>query len=326
MHDLIHRYVEETVRHLDMKDRYEVARELETNISDMVGDDADQESVERTLLEMGPPHKLSAQYRSRPRYLIGPDTFESYSLVLKLVAVIVSIVVLTLTILSFFLSSSDLTIFEMIAKSLGSVFSALSGLFLWVTLIFAILDYYQVKTEFQEWNLEALRNLEAQPTRIIKKSESIGDLIGLSIFFLLLALIYSKNELFAVYQKGREPIPLFITELIRPYIIAWMGITMLSFTVAIIKLIKGVWTKPLLVVSAACDMIGVFYFMFVATQWHLYNNQFINLFNLGLSRWQVIIKAASAALLILTMISIGDDVYTVFRRTRPNESELGPVR
>ena len=320
MHDLIHRYVEETVRHLGMKERDEVARELETNILDMVGDDADQNTVEQTLLEMGPPQKLSAQYRSRPRYLIGPDTFDSYFMVLKLVAVIVCSVTLTLTILSFFLTPSNLSIAEMIAKSIAAVFSALSGLFAWVTLTFAIMDYFQVKTDFQEWNLQALRNLESAPTRTIKRGESIGDLIGLSIFLLFLGIVYGRNELIAIYQRGSEPIALFTAGSIRPYIIVWIGITLLSFSVAVLKLLKGRWTKPLLAVSASCDLIGVFYFIFVATSWHLYNSQFLNFFNLGLSRWQVIIKAASALLLILTLISIGDDTYTVFKRTRPNES------
>jgi len=324
MHDLIRRYVGETVSHLAMKDRDDVARELEANILDMVGDEADLEVVEKTLLNLGSPQKLASQYRKEPRYLIGPETFDSYLMVLKLVGVIVFSVTLVLTILSFFLTVSDLNIYEMIAKIIASVFSALTGVFLWVTIIFAVLDYYQVKTDFQEWNVEALRNLEANPTRLIKKSESIGDLVGLSIFFLFLAIVYSRNEVVAIYQVGRESIPLFVTGLIRPYILGWMVITLLSFAVAILKLLKGRWTKPLLGISAACDLIGVFYFIFVATKWQLYNPQFISFFNLGLSRWQIIVRAASAALLILTLISIADDVYTVFKRTRQNESETTP--
>ncbi|NCC65530.1 MAG: hypothetical protein EOM15_12825, partial [Spirochaetia bacterium] len=310
MHDMIHRYVEETVSHLPMKDRDDVARELETNILDMVGNEADLDVVEKTLLDLGSPQKLASQYRKTPRHLIGPDTFDSYLMVLKLVSVIVFSVTLILTILSFFLTVSDLNIYEMIAKSIASVFSALTGVFLWVTIIFAVMDYYQVKTDFQQWNVEALRNLEKSPSHLIKKSESIGDLVGLSIFFLFLAIVYSRNEVVAIYQVGRESIPLFVTDLIRPYILGWMVITLLSFAVAILKLLKGRWTKPLLGISAASDLVGVFYFIYVATNWQLYNPQFINFFTLGLSSWPIIVRAASAALLILTLVSIADDVYT----------------
>ncbi|MGH0051777.1 MAG: hypothetical protein ACQ5SW_00105 [Sphaerochaetaceae bacterium] len=326
MHELISRYIGETVRHLKAKEREEVEKELEANILDMLGEDPSEEAIEQTLLDMGSPSSLATKYRGSERYLIGPATYDTYWMVLKLVALVVSLVTLVFTILSFLFTANILTIYEMIAKVLGSVFSAASSAFLWVTITFALLDRYQVKTDTKEWNRAELYHLVQLSTKEIKKKDSIIDLVGLSLFFLFLGFLYMKSNLLAIYQRGQVSIPLFQAELLRPYLLGWMGITVLDFFVAMLKLLRGRWTKSLLGFSAISDLIGVLYFIFVATRWQIYNNNALLFFNLSLERWQIIMKAASVILLILTLINIADDAYTTLKKTEPNEFGKAPVQ
>ncbi len=306
----------------------EVEKELKANIQDMLSDNPpSEEEVEQTLLSMGSPSSLAAKYRGSEQYLIGPATYDTYIMVLKIVALVVSLVTLVFTTLSFFFSPpSGLSIFEMIAKALASIFSAASSAFLWVTITFAILERYQVKTDLKEWNLTELHNLEKIATREIKKKDSIADLVGLSIFFLFLGFMYMRGDLLAIYTQDRESIPLFVGEALRPYIIGWMLTTTIAFFVAMLKMVQGRWTKPLLGFSAASDLLGVFYFIFVATRWNIYNNTALLYFNLSLEWWQIIIKAACVVLLLLTLISIGEDTYTTLRRSEPAESGKAPVQ
>jgi hypothetical protein len=213
----------------------------------------------------------------------------------------------------------------MIAKALASIFSAASSAFLWVTITFAILARYQVKSDAKDWNLSELRNLEEVPTREIKKRDSIADLVGLSLFFLFLGFMYRRGNLLAIYTQDREPIPLFVADLLRPYLVGWMLTTAIAFFVAMFKMARARWTKTVLGFSAASDLLGVFYFIFVATRWNIYNNTALLYFNLSLEWWQIIIKAACAVLLLLTLISIGEDTYTTLRRTEPSGSGKVPA-
>jgi hypothetical protein len=326
MHELISRYTAETVRHLKAKDRIEVERELTANILDMLPDNPSDQEVEQTLLSMGSPSSLAAKYRGSEQYLIGPATYDTYIMVLKIVALVVSLVTLVFTVLAFFLSPSDLSIFGMIAKALASIFSAASSAFLWVTITFAILARYQVKADAKDWNLSELRNLEEVPTREIKKRDSIADLVGLSLFFLFLGFLYMNSDLLGIYTKDGEPIPLFIGTSLRPYLIGWMVTTTIAFFVAMLKMVRRRWTKPLLGFSATSDLLGVFYFFFIATRWQIYNPDALLFFNLAIEQWQIIIKAAAVVLLLLTLFSIGEDTYTTLKKTEPDESGKVPVR
>ncbi|MGE4454388.1 MAG: hypothetical protein AB7D92_07615 [Sphaerochaeta sp.] len=326
MHELISRYIAETVHHLKPDERNEVEKDLRANILDMLGENPTEQEIEQLLLSLGSPSSLAAKYRGSERYLIGPATYDTYLMVLKLVITILSIVTMVFSILSLIFNPSGLTIFTMIGKVLAAIFSGASGAFLWVTITFIILDRYQVKTTMKEWNLAELHALEAVQTKEIKRRDSIVDLVGLSLFFLFLGFLYMNSDLLAIYTKAGNPIPLLVGDVVRPFLLGWMGTTTIAFFVAMIKLFKGRWTKPILACSAASDLLGVFYFIFVATRWHIYNPEALQFFNFSLDWWKIIIKAAGVVLLVLTLVSIADDAYTTLRRSEPSESGKAPAR
>ncbi len=326
MHELIARYIEETIRHLKPSEREEVAKELGTNITDMVGENPSEAVIEQILLEMGSPAELASKYRGKERYLIGPATFDIYFKILKLVALVVGVVTLVFALISLFLSSNAPAFGTILSRILGTVLSALSASFVWVTITFALLDYYQVKMDDEGWDVKALHALEALPTKTIKRGESIVDIVGLSVFMLLLVFFYSMPQLVAIYLKGFDPVPIFLGEQIRPYLIGWMITTLFTLTISVIKLHQGRWSNLLLGFSIGCDLLGLIYFIFLVTRWQLYNPEFFSFFNNGVNTWKTIIKAGSVALTILTLISITDDVYTVLKKTVQTESEKAPVQ
>lgn len=87
--ELIERYVREVARRLPAKQRADVVRELRSSLLDALEDrfgPAPTWTQAAILLrEIGPPKKVAASYRPEERYLIGPEWFPAFSLVVRIV-------------------------------------------------------------------------------------------------------------------------------------------------------------------------------------------------------------------------------------------------
>ncbi|NJN55466.1 MAG: hypothetical protein HC804_12350 [Anaerolineae bacterium] len=163
--DLIERYVVEVGRHLPRQQRLDVQTELRSLLQDMVEDraqtkvdKADEEVVTAVLLEMGPPQKVAAAYQDSPQYLIGPQLFPVFKLVLSIVLVVLTAV----TIFGVFVSAwnSDNAFIDVptllvraIPDLIGGLFSAFGS----IAIVFAILERVLpeselAKEEDEEWD------------------------------------------------------------------------------------------------------------------------------------------------------------------------------
>ena len=85
---MIDRYVYDVTWRLPKAQREDIDQELRGLIEDMLeqaGPNPGKEAVEEVLIELGRPSKLAAKYRGNKRFLIGPEMFDTYFLVLKIV-------------------------------------------------------------------------------------------------------------------------------------------------------------------------------------------------------------------------------------------------
>lgn len=316
MTDLITRYVSETIRHLPQKEKEDVGLELKANILDMLGETYTEEEVEQVLLAMGNPSKLAQQYSKTTRYLIGPTNFDLYVMVLKIVCIVVTIVTTTLKLVPLFFSSQSIGFMSLLGSVVVGIIGGLSSSFLWVTITFAILDYFQVKADTREWTIKDLECLDDIGGLEIKVKDILADLIGMTVFFILLLVFYSSPNLVAVYRKGLEPVPIFIAESVKPYILFWMASNLFGLGVCLAKLLKGRWNYLLLGLSVASDLVATLFFVFLITRFSVVNPEFTSFFRNGLASWVGIAKAASVVLIILTLLGIGDDLHTVLHRSK----------
>lgn len=87
--ELIDRYVYAVTRNLPQKQRADVERELRTLIKNKMNEHADTESdeksAEKVLLELGDPIILAEKYSNNKKFIIGPQNYHNYLLVLKIV-------------------------------------------------------------------------------------------------------------------------------------------------------------------------------------------------------------------------------------------------
>jgi hypothetical protein len=314
MNDLIKRYVAEVVRHLSEKDRKEIALELESNIMDMLGTDSSEEEVIEILNAMGDPTKLADTYRSRVRYLIGPDNFDLYLYVLKLVATVLASVTVVISLVTLFLTSEP-TIVSITTSIFSNILNSLSGAFLWVTLTFALIDYFKVKTKEETWSVKDLPEKTMTESLEIKKSESIADIIASAVFIAILGgILYRDPDLFSIWISGQKAIPMFQSELIKPYILVMVALMALSLLRGIAKLQIGRWTARFLAASTALDFTVTAFLIYVLSRHDLANPAFIDLIPKAMGSWNHITTLASIVLVAITVLGAGTNIFKVIRK------------
>ena len=141
---LIDRYVAEVGRYLPEKDRSDIEAEIRTMVDDMLEERgrsaaADEMVVAETLEQIGDPKLLAARYAPPKRYLIGPEWYEGYVIMLRRVLFtalpIVAVVTFVLA-----LSNSPLDFIGALGDAVARAFNIGTQILFWVTLVFVLLE------------------------------------------------------------------------------------------------------------------------------------------------------------------------------------------
>lgn len=235
--DLIERYVVEVGRHLPRQQRVDVQTELRSLLQDMVEDraqtkvdKADEKVVTAVLLEMGHPEKVAASYQTRPQYLIGPQLFPVFKLVLSIVWVVLAVVSVGSIVLSVWNSDDflvDITtlIIQAIPDFLGAAFSAFGS----IAIVFAILERVIPESELnaeeeEEWDP---RNLPtANNAQEMSRSELIAGIVFGLIFLMLLNGFPKWAGLILIHNEQLTTVPLFSTHFYEN-LLPWFNLLLL---------------------------------------------------------------------------------------------------
>jgi len=175
--DLVERYIDAVKFWLPAKIRDDIAAELAEDIRSEIeeaeaekGRPLTEEEISALLKARGTPLQVASRYLPQ-RVLIGPELFPIYIFVLKIVAAACFIPPL----LGLFASIAHIDSIDSLAVAVP-VNSLLTS-FAIVTLIFAVIEYKGISPEkLGNWNPATLRPV--RPKNRIKRSESIGDIIG----------------------------------------------------------------------------------------------------------------------------------------------------
>ena len=148
----------------------------------------------------------------------------------------------------------------------------------------------------------------------IKRGENLLETIVSALFSALFFLLYLKPELLAIYQRGEEPIAMLHPSSAKSLLLGFVLISLLALALSLARLSKKQWSYPLVWASAASELAGALYFGFFMTRWDALDDKFINFFRNDKATWALIAKAAVACYVLLTLISIADDLYKVYRQ------------
>ena len=270
--NLIDRYVYAVTKGLPQKQRDDIEKELRTLIDDMLeqhqGDEPHVDKVERVLLGLGDPEILADSYRETKRYLIGPQNFENYFFILKIVMGAVFLGISIATVIGGFFDAPE-GIIGIFANYIATLLSALMQAFAWVTAAFAIAEYNGVKILDKEnlkgpWSIAELPEVP-QKEAVISKVDVVFSILFSTTF---IGVLCFAPHLVAAYINNSAGIttiiPVFNLEIISQFKMLLVVLFMLEVIKEALKLYFGRWTLkvaiPLSFISLAAAVIAVLIF------------------------------------------------------------------
>lgn len=288
--EMIERYIYEVTRRVPQEMRAEIRMELETLIEDMrVGEGL---SVEAALEKLGDPADFARRYRGDVNYLIGPDYYDNYVWIMKIVLMGIGISAVVSALVNAVMGAQGYAAPEFVgaARDVGawvelfthfftelftSAISGALGAVGLVTVIFAILERQKVRISVKpekNWNVgELTRNavqgktwtpflLPAIPDKraVIKRSDSVASIVFISIFTALLVFV---PELFGAFQYEdgslRSVACVFNLDkwgLLAPILVLCLAVGLVD---EIIRLVSGYYCKAVMYSTIVCNCIQV---------------------------------------------------------------------
>jgi hypothetical protein len=327
--DLIDRYIYAVTKSLPVKQRMDIDKELRTLIEDMIEQDQNEgtyeSKVQKVLMELGDPEVLADNYRGSKRYLIGPQYYEKYILILKIVFGAVFIgVSIAVFIGSVFSGQKDFG--NIVVDYLGTVVNGLLQAFAWTTLAFVLAERNSMNMikEVKEKNEWTLSQLPAIPEKkaIIPLSEPIVSIIFTTIFT---AILYSVPQLFSVYisnANGTTIIPVFDLDVMRGYRALLIGIFVLSVCKDVLKLFGRRWTLKLsvaVVILVAASSVLVLIMLTNSSIWNAgFASEVMKQMNLNFDFVHVWSRLITAFIIVFVLGSAIDIVSTLYKGIKYN--------
>jgi hypothetical protein len=275
--ELIERYIYAVTRHLPEKQREDIEKELRGLIEDMLnertgGQQPSTKDIEAVLTELGDPSLLADKYMDKKRYLIGPEYYSKYTMLLKLVLPIVAFAMLISTAITLAVNPPQYV--DMIfGQIIGAIVDGAVWGFVWITVIFAVLEHFKADigrhgiNKKDGWHPTDLPEIPVKNITI-KKSDPI-----VSIVFMVLICIFINfcPQLLVIYLHGQPAIPILNLSVFRGYLfLIDIGFAM-AFIREVLKLIYGRYTVALTITITALNTISFITSIIVFSNFQIWN-------------------------------------------------------
>ena len=221
--EVLHRYIFAVKRELSGKEREDISKELESHILDLLEErfsgkeELIKEELTQVLEEMGAPRKVAAQYASQ-RYLIGPQIFPTFFLVLRIVVLVV-IGALTISFLVSTMLGEPGSLGKSILEYLGSLFSGALSAVGSVVIVFAIIErvseYKPLEElkELEEFKVNELPELPLEEQKFSRSGTIVELVLGsIGIAFLLYIASNGGRLPFCVNTQSEMQMVRFLTD------------------------------------------------------------------------------------------------------------------
>ena len=278
--ELINRYVYYVTIRLPQSQRADIEKELRSLIEDMLlnrSKDPTKQDIEAVLKELGRPAELAAKYRGTTRHLIGPDYFDIYFLVLKIVIATAGFgIALAMTIS--YIATPPQSIIGAIAEFITSVISGMFQAFASVTVVFALIQHFVPPNEIlkgRDWKPQDLPPVPTKRAKI-KRSEPI---VGMIFLVIILIIFNAAPQLFGVYisSDGLTVIPVFNLTVFRNMLPIINVIILLGILKEIFKLIIAQYTIKLAVAITIINVLSMIATIFVFISPEIWNQSFVEM-------------------------------------------------
>jgi hypothetical protein len=276
--EMTDRYVYEVTRRLPQSQRADIEKELRGLIEDMLQDRSGEaepgnEDIDAVLTELGKPSELAGKYKGEKRILIGPEFYDTYLTVLKIVLASVSFGLLIAFLVASF-AKQTVNPFETFSTFVASEISGLIQAFGWVTIVFALAQRHNAKNVMTEkpWKPGDLPEIPSEKA-IIPKSEPIAGII----FSVLGIMIFNAApQLFGIYQLGEPAIPVFDLTQLKIMLPLINVIFCLGIVKEFFRLIWGRYSFKLAAAVISCSFVSVVLAVFVFGSAKIWNASLVS--------------------------------------------------
>lgn len=259
--ELIDRYVYDVTRRLPQEQRADIDKELRSLIDDMItartnGSEPSVEDVTAVLKELGCPQELAAKYRGTKRHLIGPDYYDIYWLVLKIVLAATGLGLVIALIVGSVATPPENAI-SVVAQSIGGIIGGLIQAFAFVTIAFALVERFGKDAHFKnmDWNPKDLPPVpdNKKDTMTIKRADPIAGLIfgviGLVIFNVMPWILG-----YVTTVEGMVSVPVFNLDVLNSMLLLINVLICLGMIKDMLRLIAGRYTLKISLAIAAINI------------------------------------------------------------------------
>lgn len=327
--NLIEIYIQEVTRRLPEKNREDIALELRSTIEDMLPDHHNEKDIKLVLEKLGNPVKLASGYRDQPMHLIGPEYFDLYVTLLRMILPIAIVISLIAMVAEYFIGysgnegiiNSFLTI---IGQGIVRIIEVGIQTCFWLTLVFAIIertvkgkDGQPFSTSFAKWTPDNLKNIPNIPKKkAITKIKVFGSLMWTAIWS---TIYFNANHLVGIYKNGGYGLK-FVTPSLNQDVLLWylpfvIVVIGLEIALGLYKLIKGQWTKRMAICNAAFQLFGSIVFIVIVINPNLMNRDFItimtSIFTISVKQFEIWIIGGG---IFFYMLSAAINVFDGFRK------------
>lgn len=232
--NLIERYVHEIGRRLPQKSRADIEKEIRSALEDMLEDRSktekrpiNEEMTVQVLKEYGKPEKVAASYLPE-RYLIGPQLFPTFWMIVKIVfAVLTSLALVGLAIRLAHAEPIIAEIGRIKFTALGEYFTGFTSALGSIVLVFALIQHFAPDLEFEskkeqaEWNPRDLPEVAEEKDQV----SFYGNIAEMVFIVLGLAVLNIYPGYIGIYDftgKGNYFIP-FLSQAFFSYV-PWINL------------------------------------------------------------------------------------------------------
>ncbi len=323
--EIIDRYVYAVTKRLPQAQRADIEKELRGLIDDMLQDRTKgappkKDDIDAVLRELGRPSVLAAKYRGIEQHLIGPEYFDLYAMVLKIVLIVAPCATAFAQIIGY-AANPPVNVLESIGLFFGSVISAAVHAFAIVTLVFAAIERFANKSEKmdEDWKPSDLPPVPAVKAIINRGEPVVGIVFAIFgiIIFNVAPWLFGAND-----YAGRTFIPIFNLDAL----VAALPLINVMFCLGILKetarLIIGRYDFKLAISVTIMNILSLILFLYIFVPPAIWNADFMmSLHNAYGWEWAATAEAAKVWSIIpkvivgLTIFGHIVDTITVFVRS-----------
>ncbi|RLL41988.1 hypothetical protein D8M04_15480 [Oceanobacillus piezotolerans] len=281
--ELIERYIYAVIQKLPQSQREEISIELRGLIQDMLeerveGRKPTDRDVEEVLQELGNPKNLAGQYRESKNYLIGPELYDSFILVLKVVMITLSIVLAIEFVVQIIIE--PMSILEHFIDLIVTVVTVIPTAFGWTAIWFALAEHFseinpkdlKMEKEWKPSDLPPIPDTKGQ----IKRTDPIA---GIIFYVFLIALFSFSTNYFGVwiFRDGyRGAIPFLNPEANNIFLLFIILILGFGIIKESLKLVYRKWNVQLVVFTAILNVVSFLVVMLMISEPEFWNPTFMN--------------------------------------------------